>query len=577
MRGWLALVGVGLLIGAAGLMLFAWLSGDPGGRLRTTDFGRSADLAAPSTALLAGWVLVPLLAVLVAVAMWRWSRLLAVTAVGGVVCVAVVLVLLLVSGHPGPGYAPGNQVALALPALIGAGVGTVLVGIGAYGARPRPVSVMTLPVAGLVVVIAAGVLVDVRIGDSRHVDATTAAPTAPAALPTSHLRPAWQRTFPGEEAYEIRAAGAGVVVWLSSGIVALDGTTGGERWHYRRDDIESVTGVHVFDSGRTVVLGFTTYTGVVDDEPYDQPAHHHSLVAFDAFTGEQLWQSTDPVNGMENRITTTETAQALIVARVNNYEPTSVEARDPRTNALLWQRPITASSCESGEYPVTTSDVVVMRCDAVAVKDWAGSSQSAPTPPGVTVAVDARDGRELWRLTAPGDKVLTGTENGFIGVQTPQGELRALNARTGIEISGPPRLGAGYSDPHSSDVLVGDQGADQKTLNRLESQGPWHLVDVNGSVRWTNETLELAETGGLPFAFLPDAIAAIAADGGVRGDGDLLLLDRATGTALLTPELDDWNRSHWRPWQLAPVAAPGSLVAAQFADGFDSTTITGFR
>ncbi|TDD40696.1 outer membrane protein assembly factor BamB family protein [Saccharopolyspora elongata] len=547
---------MGLLIGAAGLMLFAWLGRDPGGRLSTTGSGLPADLAAPSAALLAGWVLVPLLAVLVAVALWRWSRLLAVTAVGGVVCVPAVLVVLLVSGHPEPGYAPGNQVALALPALIGAGVGTVLVGIGAHSARPHPVSSMTLPVAGLVVVIAAGVLVDVRIGDSRHVDATTAAPAAPAALPTSRLRPAWQRTFPGEEEYEIRAAGAGVVVWLESGIVALDGTTGGERWQYRRDDIDSVTGVHVFDSGRTVVFGFTTYTGVVDDEPYDRPAYHHSLVAFDAFTGERLWQSTDPVYGMEKRITTTETAQALIVARVNNAEPTSVEARDPRTNALLWQRPGTVRSCQNGEYPVTTSDVVVMRCDAV--------------------AVDARDGRELWRLTAPGDKVLTGTENGFIGVQTPQGELRALDARTGIEISGPPRLGAGYSDPHGSDVLVGDQRADQRTLNRLESQGPWHLVDVNGSVRWTNETLELADTRGLPFAFLPDAIAAIAAGDGYA-DGDLLLLDRATGTVLPTPELDDWNRSHWEPWQLAPVAAPGSLVAAQFADRFDSTTITGFR
>jgi hypothetical protein len=578
-------VGVGLLIGAAGLMLFVWLGGDPGGRLRSTDNGERS-LAAPSVVLLAGWVLVPLLAVLVIAAMrryWRsdtaaaWrSRRLAVTAAGGAVGVVVVLVLLLVSDHPEPGYAPGNQVSLAFPALIGAGVGVGLAGIAAArSARPGRVSVMTLPVVGLAAVIAAGVLVNLRVGDSRHVDATTAAPATPAALPTSQLRPAWQRTLPDMQENEMRAAGAGVVISFTSGIVALDGTTGAERWHYRRDDIRYGTDMHVLDSGRTVVLGFEVVASRLGG---DQREIRHFFVAFDAFTGEQLWQSIGPENRMEIRIETTETEQALIVTHVNNYEPTSVEARDPRTNELLWQRPIT-QPCENGEYPVTTSDVVVMRCDAVAVADWNGFEHWGPTPPGVIVAADARDGHELWRLTAPGATVVTGTENGFIGVRTPQGELRALNARTGIEISGPPCLGAGYSDPHSSDVLVGDQPANQKTPNRWESQGPWHLADINGTVRWTNETFELYDRFPGGFAFLPDAIVAIARANDQSYGGELVLLDRATGDVRHNPELDDWNStSPDSLWLAPPVAAPGSLVVAHATDReFDSTTITGFR
>ncbi|TDD40694.1 PQQ-binding-like beta-propeller repeat protein [Saccharopolyspora elongata] len=201
----------------------------------------------------------------------------------GLGCLVVLLVLLAVSGLYRAGR-PGDQSFLTLVAAIAAAVGTFL---ATQGVRAPRIDLRTRRAAvsvadGLLAVAIAASSVGILLSEVKHVDATTAEPGVAAPLPTSHLTEKW-RWRTGDRLYGVVSAGAGPVLVTDSGITALDGATGAERWHYRRDDLDVVYQVLALDHGRTIVVTLRLESG---DEHVDQ---HR---AFDAFTGQELWQSS---------------------------------------------------------------------------------------------------------------------------------------------------------------------------------------------------------------------------------------------------------------------------------------------
>jgi hypothetical protein len=111
--------------------------------------------------------------------------------------------------------------------------------------------------------------------DRSRVDATTTAAVPPPPTPTDLTQVAW-RWSEGEEIFAAVPAGAGVVVSTSHGVVALDGRTGQERWHCRRDDARAAD-LAAVDGGRGVIASIGC-----------------RLHAFDAFTGELRWRTEPP-------------------------------------------------------------------------------------------------------------------------------------------------------------------------------------------------------------------------------------------------------------------------------------------
>lgn len=152
-----------------------------------------------------------------------------------------------------------------------------------------------LPVlAGAVVVgVAAAVVLTtmaIRAGDDRrYLDATVAPAVDVPATPTNFgqrrfsLKVSdWQGDPANQPDVQVAAAGAGFVVY-HKGQVTGYGSDGRERWRYRRTGPGrvSITGIRVFDEGRTVVAA--TAVGPTNTAQL--------LVGMDAVTGRQLWSA----------------------------------------------------------------------------------------------------------------------------------------------------------------------------------------------------------------------------------------------------------------------------------------------
>ncbi|MRH92695.1 PQQ-binding-like beta-propeller repeat protein [Nocardia sp. SYP-A9097] len=189
-----------------------------------------------------------------------------------------------------------------LPTAVGASglltIGAVLiVGAGLRPAYLRSLSRrLTVLFAVLGVVISAGVAVAaIRAGDDQrnfdHLTATRAQPPSmPGQLGTEQYRvriPFMRSDWDSSRSYgDIVPAGTGFVAASAAGLTAYDGTTGAARWHYLRRGIadNAIDGVeYVGDSlraleGGTVALAYW---------------RHFGWLAFDAITGEILWQDSD--------------------------------------------------------------------------------------------------------------------------------------------------------------------------------------------------------------------------------------------------------------------------------------------
>jgi hypothetical protein len=138
--------------------------------------------------------------------------------------------------------------------------------------RWRPTAITTMVTA--VVLVAAAVAL-AGTADRWSVRATTTARVAAVvAVPASVTTVAWSTPVPGT-IEEVVAAGAGAVVRVSDGVIALDGGDGRARWSYRRQHAQT-RWVGTSPDGRTVVVSFVSSN---DDSRTDR------LVALDAMSG----------------------------------------------------------------------------------------------------------------------------------------------------------------------------------------------------------------------------------------------------------------------------------------------------
>jgi outer membrane protein assembly factor BamB len=137
-------------------------------------------------------------------------------------------------------------------------------------------------------------------------------------------------------------------------LTAIDAGDGRTRWEQPVDAVP--TGAGVLTVGRTAVV---------------PQFSSHTVVAFDAATGHELWRQPTPDGTVD-----VESGDGNLYT----LTPTELRATDPATGALRWTAPDGSSSI-----PLVTGSGVV-----------AVLSTQAGGEPGVTV-LDAHDGHLLWR------------------------------------------------------------------------------------------------------------------------------------------------------------------------------------
>ncbi|QPG68570.1 PQQ-binding-like beta-propeller repeat protein [Mycolicibacterium mucogenicum] len=345
-------VAVGLLVWAAGLSVWSWLVPEPSpGYAAWSESVRQGDNASywagmspKAVASSVCAVAVILVAALVIVRFkrvsryWGWS----------VLAAAIALAYLLLADSGMRQFFDWMQrlpVTPKLPTAVSswwlAVSGTVAAALAAPAAARSARGGLWLAGIGLVVAVVvagAATMSALRAGDdSRFVDATTATQTA---VPPSPDRL-------GQKAFTIRIAddngpsrgrnwrvepgGAGFVTYGKDGVTAY-GPDGVERWHYRRSGprYQTVADVAVFDQGSTVVVMLG-----------GRPA---MLIGLDAFTGQQLWWSTDGgVTKAFGYLDYNRRSPPYLVG--TNKDASEWTRYDTRTGKLLWSIPAPSTEC----------------------------------------------------------------------------------------------------------------------------------------------------------------------------------------------------------------------------------------
>lgn len=283
---------------------------------------------------------------------------------------------------------------LAIPVLAVGGlavlVATVLLAIArwASGFDARQVFPATVALVAVGVLTATGVVVAQRI----VVDATTAERVDPAPVPEPSTGARWTSTWPpGDDFFQVVAAGAGVVVASGDGVAALDGSTGRQRWHYRRAGARAYR-LHASPDGRTVAAVFSV--GHDEDTTY-------SMVVFDANTGDIRWSRWGNHPRIYLRDANLLTNHVMVINERRGMIGYDLGSGD---ELWRWTEPF---GCQYtvGEY-VTSSDSVLvpLRC---------GGGHDTY----IILGIDDHDGTERWRFADSNEfqyegKQLTTTPDG---------------------------------------------------------------------------------------------------------------------------------------------------------------------
>lgn len=240
-------------------------------------------------------------------------------------------------------------------------------------------------------------------------EATTANEAArPAAVPETVGKVAWRWKPPeGVREPDVVPAGGGVVVQVPDGVVALDTTTGRERWHYRRPGARAYD-VKASPDGRTVAIAF--WPG---EKAANQADH---LVVLDAATGElravhpDAWgdiayYAQDLLYGVTKWHGLFALGQDIAVTW--SEDGFRVTGWDLDTSKARWQHTLPESCVEAPsvlDYP--RNAMPVMLRDVVAVAAFCGQDlddklrrgQLGPVELQVTVlGLDPQTGSEVWR------------------------------------------------------------------------------------------------------------------------------------------------------------------------------------
>lgn len=349
-------VAAGLIVGGAGLAIYSRCFASTRSLRKTWlqngyfyDSGPGVEISALpghlATAALAAGIMMTLLLSAITVQAVRNRRTydgLGTFVVMTVVAGLAILPILAVRYHLPTAYAKirlDYQLFGQLPTAIAAN-GLVLLGtVFVIGMALRPNSIRSLPRPILAALTTVGLLVStvvavgaIRAGDDqRNVDHVSASrvdiPALPDRLGTERFRIPVPLETPlpdSNPAGDVVSAGAGFVIATWQGLTAYDGTTGAPRWHYlRRNRYDGHRGLtyvpkslRTLDDGKVVLAMWQRL----------------AWIAFDAMTGEILWQGSDfahdaalpgadlvfPVNEFDTG------SEALIMVdddRITGYDP----------------------------------------------------------------------------------------------------------------------------------------------------------------------------------------------------------------------------------------------------------------
>jgi outer membrane protein assembly factor BamB len=284
-------VAIGLVVAGVAALVVAWVLGD--------------DFATPKPA--PAWVRVATVVVVVLAALvWlrrnrSTDRAVPLTTFGaaGVALVLTVLAALGFVDQYSRGF-PGRSTVLAALGGLAVTAGALL-GLRTAGRWRR------LPAIGAIVLVAALATPLVLVVPDARVDATTAAAAKVAAVPDMVSRVAWSAEVDGP-VRNVVAAGAGVVLMVDDGVVALDGTTGRVRWTRVRHGAEAAQ-LDVSPDGATVLLQF---------RPRDRFPIRREII--DAVTGQVRFTVDNPNEGASTAFITPVTNTSYIGANDDETE-----------------------------------------------------------------------------------------------------------------------------------------------------------------------------------------------------------------------------------------------------------------
>ena len=362
----------------------------------------------------------------------------------------------------------------------------------------------------LVVVAAVGLVRGVPWG----ADHATTDPLDPVDIPVSVQEQAWEWQPPeGAEASSFMPIPSGLVAKLGDGAVALDGATGEQTWHYRRDDASLVSLSTTPDEDR-LVLSFEVDEDELEETeaPSEELDDLRDLVVLDTETGELLNEQTvkagesprfsnNPTVGPAGSVldlSATEVHHLTDDARLMWSESSSVEARSLTDDSAQWAhtdafRNEISSAADgiafAGQFTVSGGMVVL------------GSIWSSPEDRHNyqyrISGVDAGTGETLWEHDWPIGKVTDYPDPTFtVGEDSvalrlyPEDQGRRLDLESGEELASDLWPESGGLLDLTSDGYV---ALDREGAHLFDREGErLHTVDHDGLHQGSGQTVALS-------------------------------------------------------------------------------------
>ncbi len=277
------------------------------------------------------------------------------------------------------------------------------------------------------------------------VDATTIqARDSLAGIPESVSGVGWTWEAPrGEYVREAVAAGPGVMVRIGDGVVAVDGRTGEQLWHYRRPGAETGQLFTAVD-GSTVMVTFQDVHAGSD--------HAARLVALDAHTGRVRAEDVRR-SGAHNEVRRMDLFHDGYVTY--DDEEGAVVGLDPESFAQMWR----FQSPEACVIPGTDSRAGAADVATVAYECAGPDGEGSEL---VLVGLDPAYGSQVWRYETTTNRSLTEIDDYGYGVEV----------RTGVDGVAVALAWRTLDDDRETAVL--DQADGTVITDGLAGESLWH-------------------------------------------------------------------------------------------------------
>ncbi|MBO0855893.1 MAG: PQQ-binding-like beta-propeller repeat protein [Nocardia sp.] len=454
-----------------------------------------------------------------------------------------------------------------LPTALAA-MGLVLVGaILIAGAGMAPVRVRRGPRMLLVAAAAAGLLISSVVGlsavragdDSARVDHVTAAQVQIRPVPRTVGAQRYRMPIPVDpgrddlrKTVDVVPAGAGFVVADGRGLTAYEGGSGAPRWHYRRRG----TGDHgrPGDGYRTGTL-YSADDGSVVLARWD----HLGWIAFEAMTGEILWQHsefTDAEGALPDVAGLGTQHPGRSSGALLRYSGDRLARYDARTGKQLWSTDIRTPGC-GGSGSVVVTDSAAYRV----VVCGAGPAGSGTEDSGTALhaaTYDLRTGAQIANRGVGRGTTDAADRIRLIAVSRTGTVVTLLWMVSGavhqMILTAPEQLATAPRDaPEERDVLAADRSGHQLLVdNRLvpdEDPNRYQVVDSASGA----PLFSIPEMGVGAFREIPPETTALLGD-------EVVVVQYSGDFGADHADLRTWNRS--LPLAVPAPAPPPDPVSA---------------